>query len=147
MAWQGVLYMFFWKKISAEEKEKIIEKEKKAVIDNDLYGGFIISENVLYNHVPIRYTFRQESTIPELNGWYIYSAIDDDEYVNNPDNFCIVSAETMFSIAPVFAEIFDAPYGTDLCWMYEELDGDPVLVGFYDLIGQREVSIDEIVGE
>ena len=38
-------------------------------------------------------------------------------------------------------EIFDAPYGTDLCWMYEE----NIHTGFYDLKNDKEVTIEEIL--
>ena len=38
-------------------------------------------------------------------------------------------------------EIFEAPYGTDLCWLYEE----GVHVGFYDLVEEREITIEEIL--
>ncbi|PEK84392.1 hypothetical protein CN600_30825, partial [Bacillus mycoides] len=38
-------------------------------------------------------------------------------------------------------EIFDAPYGTDLCWLYEE----DIHVGFYDLISENEKEIDQIL--
>ena len=38
-------------------------------------------------------------------------------------------------------EIFDAPYGTDLCWIYE----GGIHVGFYDPVSEKEVSIEEIV--
>ena len=38
-------------------------------------------------------------------------------------------------------EIFNAPYGTDLCWLYEE----DVHIGFYDLINEKEISIEEIL--
>ena len=38
-------------------------------------------------------------------------------------------------------EIFEAPYGTDLCWLYEK----GVNVGFYDLVQERETTIEEIL--
>lgn len=81
--------------------------------------------------------------INQLNGWTLLSEIDDDEYVNNTDNFSIVNAESIYSIAPQILEIFDAPYGTDLCWLYEE----GVNVGFYDLIKDKEVDIAEILNK
>lgn len=109
---------------------------------NDAYGGFIVSKNVLLG-VPIRYSFREKSKIQQLNGWNVYSAYDDEEYINNPDNFVIVSAETISTTAPVLLEIFDAPYGTDLCWLYEE----DVHIGFYDLSLDVEVDISEILSE
>ena len=39
-------------------------------INNDDFGGFIVSKNVI-DGKPIRYTYREKSTIPQLNGWTI----------------------------------------------------------------------------
>jgi len=50
-------------------------------------------------------------------------------------------ADSIYEIAPVMLEIFEAPYGTDLCWLYEE----GVHVGFYDLVKEREITIEEIL--
>lgn len=111
-------------------------------INDSAYGGFVISKNV-YQGRPIRYSYREESSIPQLNGWTVYSCDDDDEYVNNSSNFIIVGATTMQTIAPVMLEIYDAPYGTDLCWMYE----GNTHVGFYDLISNKDTTIDEILNK
>ena len=108
-------------------------------INNNDFGGFIISKNVL-KKTPIRYSFREKSEVAELNGWNFYS-VEDDEYVNNPDNFLIVTAETIFQISQIAFEIFEAPYGTDLYWFYEE----DVHVGFYDLKEDRETTIEQIL--
>ena len=109
-------------------------------IDNSLYGGFIVSKNVLRG-IPIRYSYREESERADLNGWTLYSELDDDKYVRKSENFLIVSAESIYKIAPVMIEIFGAPYGTDLFWKYEE----GVHVGFYDLKKDKDVEIQEIL--
>ena len=109
-------------------------------INNSEYGGFVVSKNIVLG-VPIRYSFREKSSIPQFNGWNLYSMNDDNEYVNNNSNFVILSAESIYKILPVFLEIFDAPYGTDLCWLYEE----GVHIGFYDLAADRETTINEIL--
>ena len=111
-------------------------------IDNSLFGGFIVSKNVL-DGIPIRYSYREQSSIEELNGWTFLSAKDDDEYVNNPQNFIIDTMETIICLAPVVAEIYDAPFGTDLFWKYEK----GVHIGFYDLKNNRDVTIDDIVNK
>lgn len=107
--------------------------------NSENYGGFIVSKNIL-SGVPIRYSFREKSSISQLNGWTLYSKNDNDEYVNNPKNFTILGS-SIFRIAPVMLEIFEAPYGTDLFWLYEQ----GVHIGFYDLKQKREVSIEELV--
>lgn len=63
--------------------------------------------------------------------------------INNSDNFVVLNAESIQKIAPVVLEIFNAPYGTDLCWLYEE----GVHVGFYDLKADKETTIEEIVSQ
>lgn len=108
-------------------------------LNSDAYGGFVISKNI-QNGVPIRYSYREKSSIPKLNGWTLLSELDDDEYIRNPENFSIVSVQSIFKIAPALIEIFDAPYGTDLFWLYE----NGVHIGFYDLITEKEVTIEEI---
>lgn len=108
-------------------------------LNND-YGGFIVSKNIMNGEL-IRYSYREESSIAQFNGWTLYSIKDDDEYVNDSDNFIVLGASSMFDIAPVMREIFDAPYGTDICWLYE----DDVHVGFYDLVKDRETTIEEIL--
>ena len=109
-------------------------------IQNNDYGGFIVSKNIM-NREPIRDSYREESAIPQFNGWTLYSIKDDEQYVNNSDNFVVLSASSIFEIAPVMLEIFDAPYGTDICWLYEK----DVHIGFYDLKEDRETTIEEIL--
>lgn len=97
-------------------------------IDNNYYGGFIISKNITKNGFKARWVFRKESSIRECNGWNIYSESDTDEYVRNPDNFEIVSAETILKFVPELLKIYNAPYGTDLTMIYN----NGVFVGFFD---------------
>ena len=110
------------------------------LMNNSDFGGFMVSNNVL-NGYPIQYTYREKSSISQLNGWTILSSIDDEEYISNPDNFTILGATSILQIAPVLLEIFPAKYGTDLSWLYR----DNVHIGFYDLKSEREVTITEIL--
>ena len=110
-------------------------------INNLDYGGFVVSNNVI-DGKQIRYTFREKSDIPQLNGWTIYSTEDSEEYVNEADNFQILGASSLEKLAPVMLGIFNAPYNTDLCWLYE----DGVHVGFYDLKSEEEKDITQIIG-
>lgn len=111
-------------------------------INNDDYGGFIVSKSISEGY-PVRYSYREESSIPALNGWTLYSIKDDEAYINEAENFVVLSGESILKVAPVLLEIFDAPYGTDLCWLYEE----NVHTGFYDLKDEREISIEEILNK
>lgn len=121
-----------------DTEDEPIKAESK--IKNDDYGGFIVSKNILIGE-PIKYSFREKSKFPEFNGWTLYSIRDDEEYVSEGDNFVILNATSVYEIAPIMLEIFDAPYGTDICWLYE----DDNHVGFYDLIADRETTAEEIL--
>ena len=77
-------------------------------VNNSDYGGFIVSKNVVAGK-PIRYTFREKSEVPQLNGWTIYSSEDNDEYVNDSSNFQVLGANSVLEIAPVMLEILMLP--------------------------------------
>ena len=106
---------------------------------NTAYGGFIVSKRVSEG-VPVGWAFREESSLSELNGWTIYSVNDDEEYISNPSTFSILSASSILTLCPVLLEIFDAPYGTDLGWVYKDL----VHIGFWDMTRDCEITIPEI---
>lgn len=112
----------------------------------DVYGGFIFSKNILAGK-PVRFTFREKSEISYLNGWTLYSCDDDEEYISNSENFQIVGEETIRKYAPMLLKIFQAPYGTNLCWLYKEhIPGFLTFVGFYDLNRECETNVKEIIG-
>lgn len=111
---------------------------------DEAYGGFVVSMRVL-DGTPIGFTFRERSSFEQLNGWTVYSVEDDDGYVSDPSNFRIVTASTLLSSAPLsgaLLEVFDAPYGTDLGWVYEE----GVLTGFWDMARDEATTVGEILG-
>lgn len=110
------------------------------MIDNSAYGGFIVSRNILRGK-PVGYSFREQSAIPEFNGWNFYSFDDDEAYISDPNNFVVLSAESVFDISPAILAIFDAPYGTDLAWVYK--DGEHV--AFYDMVKDKEISITDFL--
>lgn len=110
-------------------------------INNLEYGGFIVSKNIIRGY-PIQYSYREKSAIKELNGWTLYSIIDDDDYVNNSENFVILTAESVYELSPLMIQLYDAPYGTDICWQYNK-KGD--FIGFYDLVNHKPVTLKEIV--
>ena len=120
------------------------KKEEIYIDESKWYGGFVLSKNIKKG-IPVRYSYKEENNIPELNGWTIYSFNDDDEYVSNPDNFEIVGVETIAKYCPMMLIIFDAPFGTDLCWQYTKKITGMEFAGFYDLKNDKDVTIEEIL--
>ena len=118
-------------------------REEKGENPNLAYGGFVVSKMVLYG-APIGYSFRKRMHLKELNGWTVYSVYDDDDYVSDPDNFRIVVASTLVTcwhLSEALLEVFDAPYGTDLGWVYEQ----GVLTGFWDMAHDRYIEHEDIL--
>ena len=111
--------------------------------DNSYYGGFIISKNITKNGVKAKWIFREQSSIKECNGWNLYSENDDQEYISNPNNFEIVSSETIEKYVPALLKVFNAPYGTDLTLKYEK----DVVVGFVDTNNGNDLTIDQILNK
>lgn len=113
----------------------------RRVADDSAYGGFVVSDNVLAG-VPARFAFREPSGVPDLNGWTVYSDADDDAYVNDANNFTVVTASTLVRFAPALIDAFDAPYGTDIALLYDE-GGN--FSGYWDNEGECEVSLEQVL--
>ena len=111
------------------------------VADDAAYGGFVVSNNVLAG-VPARFAVREPSDVPVLNGWTVYSDLDDDAYVSDPGNFSVVAASSVARLAPALLDAFDAPYGTDIALLY---DGEGRFAGYWDNEGEREVTLAQVL--
>ena len=109
-------------------------------VDDSRYGGFIVSSNIVAG-IPARYAFREPSEIPELNGWTLYSDVDDEAYISDPANFCILGATSLARLCPQALDVFDAPYGTDLALVYE----GGRFSGWWDERAGRMASVQEIL--
>lgn len=109
------------------------------MINNNEYGGFIVSKNILKGE-RIKYSYREKSDIKKLNGWTLYSEKDDDEYVMKAENFVILTAESLYNLSPTMLEIFEAPYGTNLCWIYD----DKEFLYFYDLSNNKAYTLRQL---
>lgn len=83
-------------------------------------GGSIASKNVLERRAPLRWAFREEGVDAVDNGWRFLSAIDDDDYINNPANLQVVSFNTVVDIEPAVLPILYMPVGTDLTIVRDE---------------------------
>lgn len=105
-----------------------------------LYGGFIVSKNVNAGK-KITYSFREKSSIPNLNGWTLLADEDGDDCFDDPHNFTVVGMQTILRLAPVMMALFDAPYGTELAWTYQNNEH----TGFYDVVHQCSTDMEHIL--
>jgi hypothetical protein len=94
------------------------------------------------NGIPIKYIYREESSINEFSGWSVLSEKDDDEYVRDYRNFVLVTAETLFGISSTMEQLYEAPCRTNLCWEYDKNSN----IDFFDLAQQQYVTPEQILG-
>ena len=83
-------------------------------------GGFVVSNNVLVGR-PVGYSFREQSGIPQLNGWTLYSVDDDQEHVERAEIFRVVAASTVAGLAPIMLEILKLQMLSGLMGSYHPL--------------------------
>lgn len=114
-------------------------------IDNSDYGGFIVSKDIIDDNAPIYNIYRIEPKQPGLNGWAILSKNSYDNFNNDDLHLeAIYSAQSLFPVQPIMIDLFDAPFGTDVLFLYTE-DEPNVPAGFWDLNKDCEISFDQIL--
>lgn len=141
-----MIFLFWFQRVAKKQFLKLIKRYyindyNKIIntdfVDNIQFGGFIISKNITINGAKAKWIFRQKSSISQCNGWNIYSENDDQNYISDPNNFEIVSAETVSIFVPEVLKIYNLPYGTDLTLKYN----NGVFVGFVDTKTGTDISI------
>lgn len=114
-------------------------------INNDAFGGFIVSKDIIDNGAPIYNIYRIEPKQPGLNGWAILSKKSFDNFGNNDLQLeAVYTAQSLFSVQPIMLELFDAPFGTDVVFIYPQ-DNTKIPIGFWDLNKDCEIDFDQIL--
>lgn len=114
-------------------------------INNDAFGGFIVSKEIIDNGAPIYNIYRIEPKQPGLNGWAILSKKSFDNFGNTDLQLeAVYTAQSLFSVQPIMFELFDAPFGTDVVFLYPQ-DNTEIPIGFWDLNKDCEIDFDQIL--
>lgn len=83
-------------------------------------GACIVSKRILNGTGYLKWAIREKSVNSTDNGWRFFSATDDAEYVNNPDNLAICDYNTVAEIEPAIIAIYLFPVGSDLQLVVEQ---------------------------
>lgn len=71
---------------------------------------------IVTNHIAdggnIAYMHREESSAGRVSGWVFYGFDEDDEYWDNPDNFCLYSIHGLAERFPNIIPLLHSPVGT-----------------------------------
>lgn len=110
-------------------------KEEKAIEFIKNAGGCVVSKNILTGKGRIKWLIREQSVDKVDNGWRFFSDIDDDDFINNPDNLAICDFNTIANIEPALIGIYLLPVESDLQLVVE--DGK---ISFFDNMTGEQVD-------
>ena len=99
-------------------------------------GACIVSKNILSGEGKLKWIIREEPIEAPDSGWRFFSDIDDDDYVNEPDNLVVCDYNTVAEIEPGIIPIYVFPVGSDLQLVVE--DGR---MYFVDNLTEEEVDL------
>lgn len=77
-------------------------------------GPSIVSKNIINETGKLKWILREKSIDVVDNGWRFFSEIDDDDFINNPDNLVVCDFNTVANIEPAILGIYELPIGSDL---------------------------------
>lgn len=89
-------------------------------------GGCVVSKNILSNRGNLKWCVREKSINDIDNGWRLFSDIDSEEYLTNPDNMSICDFNTIANIEPAILLIYNLPVGTDI--ELKQINGKKVFI-------------------
>lgn len=104
-------------------------KSKNKLNENE-YGGFMITNSVLNSEEVAAFWFKDEPVVEQDNGWRIVGMNDTGDYIDNPDNWSVVGVNTVFEIMPFILKIFEMPVGTDLQVVFSD---EGIVTQIYDV--------------
>ena len=76
-------------------------------------GGALVSRNLLEGRGRLRWAFREAGANPADTGWRFLSAIDDDDYINDPANLQVVDYSTVIGLEPSLEKLYGLPVGAE----------------------------------
>ena len=77
-------------------------------------GACLLSKNVINRRGRVRWMVRETSQISVDNGWRIFSHVDDDAFLADPNNLQVVDFNQACLFEPALIGIWDFPVGSDL---------------------------------
>ena len=121
-------------------RANLVERIKSMKEDNYIEfikdaGGCIVSKNIVDGKGNLKWLLREEPVDEVDNGWRFLSDIDDDDYINNPDNLLVCDFNTVANIEPAILGIYLLPVGSDL-----QLVVQNGKISFFDNLTETEIE-------
>ncbi len=74
-------------------------------------GAIFVSNKILLNKESPSWMYREEPSNDGDSGWRVFAGSEDDEYLDNPDNFKLITADQLIKIDEEIKVNLLAPYG------------------------------------
>ncbi len=96
-----------------------IEDTTPSVVDKYLPRCYVTS-SVLHDKNSVFQLFREKPTEEEkeknYSGWNLFSGLEDDDYLNNPDNWNYVSLGAVLNIDDRFVHLLESEFASEYAW-------------------------------
>jgi len=87
---------------------------------NSSYGACLVSKNIYDGKGKLKWCIREDDKNELDNGWRFLSDIDNEEYLGDSNNWCILAYESVIEIEPAVLAIYNMPVGTELTLIQED---------------------------
>lgn len=77
-------------------------------------GACMATDYITVHGHPVRFMYREEPDNEIDSGWRFMSGMEDDYYINNPENLAIYDINTVANYDPTIIEHLHSPIGTAL---------------------------------
>lgn len=91
------------------DRESEAWKRAKTQLGGD---GAFVTEKVLSEGLPVLFIYREDPDNDQDSGWRAFSGAEDQEYINNPDNWKLVSLDVLTDRDPSVSEVLEYPVGS-----------------------------------
>lgn len=85
-------------------------------------GGCIATDKITVEGQPVGFMYRQEPDNKFDSGWRFMSGLEDDEYMDDPENHAVYDVNTIANYDPSIVPLLGSPVGS----VFEKLPGSEV---------------------
>ena len=78
------------------------------------FGAGIATDSIMVDGNPITYMYREKAENDIDSGWRFFSGLEDQDYVDNPDNLAVYNINTIANYTPAIIPYLNAPVGAEL---------------------------------
>lgn len=75
-------------------------------------GGCFATDMIVVRGKPVGFMYREEPDNELDSGWRFMSGLEDQDYMDNPDNLGVYDVNTVANYDPTIIELLDAPVGS-----------------------------------